>query len=377
MKRIQILSVATPLALVAATLAVGDLNPPAGSVVATGKRLTELEPRTALSSANTPGDANSVFRITQPGSYYLTGNVSGASGFSGIEIASSNVTVDLNGFSLLGATGSIDGILVAAAGLRDIAIQNGTVSGWGDDGIDLVILSTNNVRVQGVLASSNGGGGILCSSSFLIENCSAHQNGAGGIWTSSQGVIRGCSATFNTNIGIWAGSGCVVENCNSSSNAGEGYLAQSGSCVSNCTARLNDGNGIRANGTGYASISGCTVTENGGDGIQVGTSTLVARNVATQNGRLAVGAGIRASGSLNRLEDNTCTANDKGIEVDAAANVVVRNTCAANTVNNWDIVPNNICGPILDRTAPASAAILGSSGVSSLGSTDANANYSH
>lgn len=377
MKRIQILSVATPLALVAATLAVGDLNPPAGSVVATGKRLTELEPRIALSAANTPGDANSVFRITQPGSYYLTGNVNGASGFSGIELAASNVTIDLNGFSLLGATGSLDGIVIAAASLRDIAIQNGTVSGWGDDGIDLALFSTSNVRVQSVLASSNGGTGIQCSSHFLIENCSAHQNGAGGIWSTSQGVIRGSAATFNTNIGIWAGSGCVVENCNSSSNTGEGYLAQSGSCVSNCTARLNDGNGIRANGTGYASISGCTVTENGGDGIQVGTSMLVARNVATQNGRIAVGAGIRASGGLNRLEDNICTANDKGIEVDAAANVVVRNTCAANTVNNWDIVPNNICGPILDRTAPASAAILGNSGVSSLGSTDANANYSH
>ena len=42
-----------------------------------------------------------------------------------------------------------------------------------------------------------------------------------------------------------------------------------------------------------------------------------------------------------------------------------------------DIVANNICGPIVDRTAPASGAILGSSGVSSLGSTDANANFSH
>lgn len=377
MKRIQVLSIATPLALVAATLAIGDLNPPAGSVTQTGKKLAELEPRIALSTATTPGDANSVFRITQPGSYYLTGNVNGASGFSGIEIVASNVTIDLSGFALLGGTGSLDGIVVAAASLRDIAIQNGTVSGWGDDGIDLVIFSTSNVRVQGVLASSNAGTGIQCSSHILVENCSAHQNGAGGIWSASQGVIRGCSATLNTSLGIWAGSGCVVENCNSSSNTGDGYLAQAGSCVTNCTARLNDGIGIRANGSGYASVTGCTVTENGSDGILVGTSVLVARNIATQNGRIGVGAGIRASGTLNRLEDNTCTANDKGIELDAAANVVVRNTCAANTSSNWDIVANNICGPIVDRTAPASGAILGSSGVSSLGSTDANANFSH
>lgn len=53
----------------------GDLNPPAGPVSPTHKTLTEIEPRTAISMANTPGDADSLFKITQPGSYYLTGNI--------------------------------------------------------------------------------------------------------------------------------------------------------------------------------------------------------------------------------------------------------------------------------------------------------------
>jgi hypothetical protein len=40
-------------------------------------------------------------------------------------------------------------------------------------------------------------------------------------------------------------------------------------------------------------------------------------------------------------------------------------------------VANNVFGPIIDRSAPASAAVLGNSAASSLGSTDANANFTY
>jgi hypothetical protein len=43
-------------------------------VASTYKTLSEIEPRIALNQANTPGSASKLFRITQPGSYYLTGN---------------------------------------------------------------------------------------------------------------------------------------------------------------------------------------------------------------------------------------------------------------------------------------------------------------
>jgi hypothetical protein len=80
----------------------GDLNPPAGPVAPTMKSLDDVEPRTAINAANTPGSANSVFRISQPGSYCLTGNVNGGAGLHGIQIESNNVTLDLNGFALMG-----------------------------------------------------------------------------------------------------------------------------------------------------------------------------------------------------------------------------------------------------------------------------------
>ncbi|HYD01608.1 MAG TPA: hypothetical protein VEB22_10315, partial [Phycisphaerales bacterium] len=46
----------------------GPLNPPVGPVAPTAKPIAEVEPRTAINAANTPGDADSLFRITQPGS---------------------------------------------------------------------------------------------------------------------------------------------------------------------------------------------------------------------------------------------------------------------------------------------------------------------
>lgn len=88
----------------------GDLNPPAGPVAPTHKTLTEIEPRTAINLANTPGDADSLFKITQPGSYYLTGNITGVAGKHGVEIATSGVSLDLMGFTLTGVAGSLDGV---------------------------------------------------------------------------------------------------------------------------------------------------------------------------------------------------------------------------------------------------------------------------
>src|SRR5262245_48602298 len=80
----------------------GDLGPPAGPVAPTMKPLTEVEPRIAINATNTPGDADSLYRITQPGSYYLTGNVQGVASKSALEIDASGVTVDLMGFTLEG-----------------------------------------------------------------------------------------------------------------------------------------------------------------------------------------------------------------------------------------------------------------------------------
>ena len=83
----------------------GPLNPPAGPVTSTYKTLVEVEPRTAISAVNTPANPNASFVITQPGSYYLTGDITVPSGKSGIQVYAYGVTVDLNGFTIRGSSG--------------------------------------------------------------------------------------------------------------------------------------------------------------------------------------------------------------------------------------------------------------------------------
>jgi len=109
----------------------------------------------------------------------------------------------------------------------------------------------------------------------------------------------------------------------------------------------------------------------------VSSGCTVRGNTCRGNGYLTGdGAGIHATGDDNRIEGNNCTVNDRGIDVDLAGNFITRNTCSGNTTD-WDIVANNVYGPILDRRAPASAAVLGVSGPGSLGTTDPNANFTY
>src|SRR5580704_7915636 len=74
----------------------GSLTPP-GAPAPSMKSLDQIQPRTPISSP---------VAITQPGSYYLTTNIVGA--FS-LTILTSDVTLDLNGFTIT-ITNNSDGI---------------------------------------------------------------------------------------------------------------------------------------------------------------------------------------------------------------------------------------------------------------------------
>src|SRR5688572_9252641 len=89
------LAVALALLLSATGLAQGALTPP-GAPAPTMKTLDQVEARTIVNATNTPGDGTSTYIISAPGSYYLSGNITGAPGKHGISIVASNVTLDLN-----------------------------------------------------------------------------------------------------------------------------------------------------------------------------------------------------------------------------------------------------------------------------------------
>ncbi len=349
----------------------GDLDPPAGPITPTMKTLDEVEPRIAINSENTPGDADSLFKITQPGSYYLTGNIAGVAGKHGIEIASSGVTLDLKGFDLVGVAGAFDGVSVTVAGLTNIAVLNGSLRSWGDEGIDMETVAATNCRVEGVLASGNTGIGISTGVACTISNCSASANTGYGIFASSRSTVSNCSASSNTSIGIGTGTACTVSNCSAFSNAVSGISTGSGCTVTNCSASQNTVNGISV--SSGSTVADCTARNNTLDGILCSLSCVIRGNTCMINGNAADGAGIHATGDDNRIEGNNCTLADRGIDVDAAGNIIVRNTCSGNTLN-WDVVAGNV---ILVVNATTAGAVSGNSGGTAPGSTDPSVNFTY
>ncbi|CAN5746529.1 hypothetical protein BH11PLA1_BH11PLA1_07370 [soil metagenome] len=385
-------------AFAAAALA-GPLTPPAGPVASTLKPLAEVEPRTVISATNTPGDADSVYKITQPGSYYLTGNLTGVSAKDLIEIGASNVTLDLNGFALLGVAGSLNGISDTTDDgdiLFNITVKNGTVANFSGSGIRLpraVGGPVRGLRIEGVSASGNVAVGINATNGGAsILFCTASSNGASGISAGSGSVVIGCTATLNTSFGIRGDGACTIVDCAASSN-GTGISLGARGVISRCTAQLNAGDGFAvssgrvtdcnavSNGddgfsaSGACVISGCLADNNTGDGIQVGAACLVERCHCNFNGAgTGNAAGIHVALNDNRIEGNTCLGADRGIDVDIAGNFIARNICTGNTLN-WDVVGGNVI--LVINAATSVVAISGNSGGVAPGSTDPNANFTY
>ena len=118
------------------------------------KTLDEIEPRVPIDATHPPGDDDSIYKVTQPGSYYLTANVAGVTGKMGIEIAVAasgpGVSIELIGFELVGVTGPLESINVTTNHVRNVAVR-----GWGGSGVSLSY-ARNNLLAD-LRVDSNGG----------------------------------------------------------------------------------------------------------------------------------------------------------------------------------------------------------------------------
>ena len=379
---IRSIAVVAVLATVTPTFA-GDLDPPGGVVSETMKTLVEVEPRTIVNAENTPGDADSVFRIASSGSYYLQGNITVITGESCIEIAADDVTLDLMGFEIRGFdAGTLSGIRVPS-GARNILIRNGTIQGFGDYGIEFASLS-ESCAIENVRISDCGRSGMrLIGDSFRVIGCSVKSNGERGMFVGGRSVVRECTAFSNGDDGIYVGGGSVVVECTSAENTGSpsnpedtaGIEVGLYTVVSRCAVWDNSGDGIHA--TSGSLVESCTARLNDRHGIYMQSSGVVRGNTCHSNGVALTGAGIYVEGSEARVEGNHCRANHRGIRVDGAECVIVGNTCAASLVLEYELAANNFHGPIIDLAGAATPAVSGSAALGVMGSSDPWANFSH
>ena len=290
----------------------GDLNPTWPPTTGTMKTLDEVEARIPITALP--------MTITTSGSYYLTGNFTVTAG-NGIEIATDNVTLDLNGYALIGVGTSTGSGVAVPATRKNIFIQNGTIRDWTVDGISAD--NAGNSMAANLRLYNNGGAGLRMGFGGHVKDCVANSNDGPGIVISYNSMVLGCTSESNEGNGITASSRCVVTDCSAAFNGGDGIEIGSGSRLSQCTAGSNTGNGIK-----------------------VAYHCYVSGNVCSSNGFSdGDGAGIYVTGTHNRIDSNTATSNDRGFDVEGSYNIIIRNT--ARGASPYDIAANNSYGPIV------------------------------
>jgi len=307
----------------------GDLNPPPGPVQPTMKTLTEVEPRIAVQTL--AGDAEAVHVIGTAGSYYLTANITGQAGKHGIKIMAHGVTLDLNGFALIGVPGSQHGVFVSAPGYTNVSVRNGSVRSWAGAGLHCE--NTSNCRIDGVLAADNGtggnGSGILVGSSSSVVRCSSRGNGTRGIVGQRSVLVEGCTVESNASHGIDVSGESLIVNCTVKGNAGVAGILVGYSCtVTGCVVSSNVGSGDFGNGI-----------------LVNGSENRIENNLCVSNQT----AGIRVQGQGNRLEANHVQSNARGFHVTAPGSLIIRNSAQWNSIKNYEVVPDNTFGPIVNK----------------------------
>jgi parallel beta-helix repeat protein len=296
---------------------------PSGPPAPTMKTLDQVEARTPIA-----GGTSAV--IIGSGSYYLTGNLNISAAPSGIDVVASNVTIDLNGFSVTGSgPGSGSGIFVNG-GVSNVRIFNGTIRNWGGYGINGV--GNSNLRVEKLQVIANGGPGIAVDVNGTVIDCVADSNTGTGIQGADNCVVKDCQAISTAGggaTGIALGAAAVVTGCVARGNSGDGIAPGPGSMVKNCTAFNNTVNGILVGDS--CTVRDCIARSNSSNGIKAGNDCEIAQNNCSFNGLAGTDAGLWVTGSRNLITANKVSSNNStGIRVTSTSNVIMRNV----TMNN-------------------------------------------
>jgi parallel beta-helix repeat protein len=249
----------------------------AGSAAQAADGTILINQQKAQTGSVTTGDAPGFpVTLSQPGSYVLSGNLTVPDqNTTAIQVTADNVTIDLNGFSIIGpniANGFGEG--VSAGSRTNIAVLNGTVRGMGSSGVYL----GNKARAEGLRLISNTDG-IRIGVDSLVQNITALGNRITGVDLFGKSTLLNSVVTQNGEDGILAGDECLLQ-----------------------------GNIVLGNGRYGISVEGSstvlhnTVTGNGDFGLLLGSRTGYAQNVVAEN---KIISGPQVSGGL-QMGTNVC-----------------------------------------------------------------------
>lgn len=388
------------LLLAATTTALaGPTTPPPGPVGQTMKTLAEIEPRIAINSTNTPGDASTLYKISAPGSYYLTGDVVGTAGKHGIRVDANDVTIDLNGFTLRGVSGG-NGITdrgdETLPNIANLTVRNGSIVGWASG---LRSDFCENARVEGVSFRSNSSAGLsfngslvlkdsraeggtygfVCQGSAVVANCIAEDNTTG--FDFNHSMITNCVARNNQR-GFQVFNSLITESAAYGS-AELGLQLGSRSTARDCTIHTA-GIGVSMSGVG-TTLERCNVLFTTDFGISIGLHDAKVIDCSISNagssefkGGIVVNNGVRRA----HIEGNSIVDSPRGILVLGTDCLVIGNRVGRLTSvgNTYYGVIGNRFGPIIQTTSNNTAISVTPSSAGHAGTvttTDPNANISY
>jgi hypothetical protein len=183
-----------------------------------------------INQASVSGNVSAFHVISSSGSYLLTGDLLAPADRTGIRVEASHVTLDLNGFSVIGSGSAFsDGITIAG---DDVEVRNGAVRGFPRHGI---FSTSEQTRVLDVRLTGNTFSGVRIesSSAALVRGCTATGNGAEGVRVLSDGsLVTGNVSRDNQGLGLSLGSTTAYgDNVSSGNNMG-GAQASGGVAIS-------------------------------------------------------------------------------------------------------------------------------------------------
>lgn len=322
-------------------------EPPADGLM---KTLDEVEARTAIASLP--------YTISAAGSYYLTASLTSAT--DGITISASNVTLDLNGFTLIGSglSSSYEGVKAegtSSNSLSNIKVTNGSVDGFGNS---VELLYVNNSSLSNLSLANAGGNGIKLDGSGggqcnnnSISHCSIYKPTTSGI-------------NLNGNSGSCEGNSmrkCTILEPNL---YGVFLAGCSGNSLRECSILETGNSGVVLNGSTSKAegnlVTKCSIVKTAGNGIYLlnTDNNVISDNVinATENHGVYL-----SSSDGNKVESNhVSTVNAVsvltafGIRTNSGANNIIIKNSSVGVTDNFSLSSNDTSGPEVSTTGPLS-----------------------
>lgn len=310
------------------------------------------------------------FVITAPGHYILTEDVTFAGNI--ILIQSHQVTVDLNGFNLTGASGFPVIVIDSATASFFVTIRNGTLS-QGSTGIQHVGLNRLRVRIENVTVNAMDIRGISLDRAAHAEIVSCHVRnifgddgifvsgfsallngrivdnevtGVGGFGIRVEGlqggeIRRNIASFWGLNAGVQAGlmvadvgagaglgaggniiEGNVVGRPQGAADEGINLTSADGNLIENNVVKANTAAGIRLQDSSRNRLHKNAAHGNTGDGMETAGASdanLFLENITGDNG----GLGIDCAGVGNNARGNLFFGDGLGgLCIDAGGNIL-------------------------------------------------------